>query len=438
MEKITGSGADECKVQVTVTVLEGIRDLEKGPTGSDNAEGSDIPRADGGIDAWLFLAACFDSTCTFNQDLNIQMPRRRRKAHNKPGFPFAFGVFQTYYSTHPPFDEHADSIAITGSCATGITLIAASFATQVWHLIVTQGVLYAIGGSLLYSPTMFYLDQWFVKRKGLALGVMWSGVGTSGLIFPFLLSYLVDKYGFRCTLRIWAVILLLLCCPLIYYIKPRIPATYPSEPPSNPSYTFLKSPIFWFLQAANILSSLGFFSPSIYLSSYSASLSFSPITGTALIALLNSFSVIGAISLGHLSDIRHITTVILLSSVLSALSVFLLWGISTSLPSLIFFTIIYGIFAGGWTAIWAGMIREVQRTDQKAGFGVLMGLFSAGRGVGSVACGPVTEWLVGLGGLDGVKGGYGTEYGMVIVFTGVSATCGLIGIGARFWKMERA
>lgn len=56
-----------------------------------------------------------------------------------------------------------------------IALIGASFASHAWHLIVTQGVLYAIGGSLLYSPTMFYLDEWFIKRKGLALGVMWSG-----------------------------------------------------------------------------------------------------------------------------------------------------------------------------------------------------------------------------------------------------------------------
>lgn len=97
----------------------------------------------------------------------------------------------------------------------------------------------------------------------------------------------------------------------------------------------------------------------------------------------------------------------------------------------------YGIFAAGWSAIWAGMIREVQRADEKAGFGVLMGLFSAGRGVGSVVCGPVTEWLIRYGSWDGVGGGYGTEYGAVIFFTGVSAACGLIGFGARFWKTQR-
>jgi hypothetical protein len=63
-----------------------------------------------------------------------------------------------------------------------VALVASSFSTQVWHLILTQGILYAIGGSLLYAPTMFYLDEWFILRKGLAFGIMWAGVGVVGLI----------------------------------------------------------------------------------------------------------------------------------------------------------------------------------------------------------------------------------------------------------------
>jgi hypothetical protein len=37
----------------------------------------------------------------------------------------------------------------------------------------TQGVLYAIGGSIAYAPCVIYMDEWFVKRKGLAFGIMW-------------------------------------------------------------------------------------------------------------------------------------------------------------------------------------------------------------------------------------------------------------------------
>jgi hypothetical protein len=54
-----------------------------------------------------------------------------------------------------------------------ISLVAGSFATRVNHLILTQGVLYGIGGSIVYYPTLQFLDEWFIVRKGLAFGVMW-------------------------------------------------------------------------------------------------------------------------------------------------------------------------------------------------------------------------------------------------------------------------
>lgn len=124
--------------------------------------------------------------------------------------PFSFGVFETFYSSHPLFYNQKRLIAIIGTCQTGglyllapisisvleawpalrrfssmtglavlvVSLVASSFAAHAWHLIFTQGVFYAIGGSLLYTPLMFYLDEWFVHRKGLAFGIMWAGGGT--------------------------------------------------------------------------------------------------------------------------------------------------------------------------------------------------------------------------------------------------------------------
>lgn len=58
-----------------------------------------------------------------------------------------------------------------------VALITSSFATEVWHLILTQGVMYGVGGCMLYFTTIAFLDEWFVKRKGFALGVMWAGAG---------------------------------------------------------------------------------------------------------------------------------------------------------------------------------------------------------------------------------------------------------------------
>lgn len=52
-------------------------------------------------------------------------------------------------------------------------LIAGSFANSVNELILTQGAIYAVGGCLIYYPTLLYIDEWFVRRKGFAFGIMW-------------------------------------------------------------------------------------------------------------------------------------------------------------------------------------------------------------------------------------------------------------------------
>lgn len=57
-----------------------------------------IPPADGGKEAWLFLAACFIMEAVIW------------------GFPFTFGLFQEYFSTHEPFASQGNT-AIIGTCA---------------------------------------------------------------------------------------------------------------------------------------------------------------------------------------------------------------------------------------------------------------------------------------------------------------------------------
>ena len=82
------------------------------------------------------------------------------------GSPFSFVLLQRWPSLR------RKSMFIGLIIAT-IGLIASSFATRVWHLILTQGIMYAIGGGFLYYPILIFIDEWFVRRKGLAFGVVW-------------------------------------------------------------------------------------------------------------------------------------------------------------------------------------------------------------------------------------------------------------------------
>jgi MFS family permease len=92
-----------------------------------------------------------------------------------------------------------------GLILTAVGFLMSSFATKVWQLIATQGVVCALGCGLLFTPTTLYLDEWFVKRKGLAYGVMWAGKSAAGVAVPFAMETCLQKFGPSVTLRAWSI-----------------------------------------------------------------------------------------------------------------------------------------------------------------------------------------------------------------------------------------
>lgn len=146
-----------------------------------------------------------------------------------------------------------------------------------------------------------------------------------------------------------------------------------------------------------------------------------------MVSILNTASVPGVVLLSTLCDHLEVTTVVFISAFGSFLSVLLLWGFSTSLPVLTVFAIVYGFFAGGFTSTYAGIVRKVRTTSTGADLGSIFGLLSAGRGIGNVICGPISEVLLDQQSWDGkALFAYGSEYGPLITFTGITAALALV------------
>ncbi|PKS12687.1 hypothetical protein jhhlp_000895 [Lomentospora prolificans] len=418
-------------------------------------EATSLPPMDGGKDAWLFLAA------TFVVEAFVW------------GFPYAFGVFQNHYSTHAPF-AGSSNIPVIGTCAmvqvcgtmlrswskgimyldgpiaiglllryprqarwgplVGLVLMCtslalSSFSTTIGHLITTQGVFYAIGGSIAYCPCLIYTDQWFARRKGLAYGIMWSGTGLGGLLIPFFLEFLLNKYGFRTTLRVWASILFVAAAPLCYFIKPRLPIATSAQS-RRFNLRFVSSRIFLLHQLANVIQATGFFLPGIYLPSFAQSfLGASPFLSALTIALVNVAAVFGCVAMGSLTDRLHVTTCILLCTVGATISVLIIWGLSSSLPVLYLFCIVYGLSASSFTSCWPGVVKQVVTYENRKGRGVdgtmVIGCLASGRGIGNVISGPISELLIkGQPWHGRAASAYGSSHGTLIVFTGVTALLG--------------
>ena len=107
------------------------------------------------------------------------------------------------------FSTWKREVALAGTLISAAAFFISSWSTEVWHLIVLQGLLAAIGNAMLYVPTTLWLDQWFHDgNRATAYGVQFSIKNIVGTAGPFLMQKMLHDLGFRVALRVWAGIVL--------------------------------------------------------------------------------------------------------------------------------------------------------------------------------------------------------------------------------------
>lgn len=243
--------------------------------------------------------------------------------------------------------------------------MAASFASDFGTLVATQGVIFGMGILILYYPIFSMLNEWWVERRGLALGILCAAAGVSGLFYPFVLEVLLNKYGPATTLRVSAVALTLLCGPVLPLLKGRYSASHHEKAPEM-DYSFFKMPLFYVFSLVGLLQGLGFYFPMIYLPSYATSLGLSDHIGAALLVIYSFAQILGQLGFGYFSDLRvkrfwaeeriPVEILLFVSPLVSGLAILVLWGMAGGIGLLVVFGLVYGVFAGGFVVLWARMV----------------------------------------------------------------------------------
>jgi len=391
-----------------------------------------------------------------------------------------YGVFQEYYSTHWPLSGSQSTTSVIGMVQNGVmyismpflfvlfsrrwahkrqvaalcgTLLAclsfllSSYSTHAWHLVTTQGVLAAMGCALIYSPMTLSLGEWYISsNRAVAYGVVLSCKNIVGSACPFLLRALLNRYGFRVALRVWAAIVAVTSSVSICML-PAHPST--TQRPRKLPWSFLKHQTIWNYSTAILCQSCGYGIPQTYLNQYAHEvILLSENSATLLLTLFNLPGIASSAFFGYLSDNKRFPlsagTVTAISAFSSALAALLFWGLTIQGNStlLIIFSISFGFFAGGYSGTWGGVIneleREAARNNEAVDAGMLYGLLNGARGVGYVMGGLTSVPLAKAGGIGSTGGsgfGYGTTYGALILFTGLSTALGGWGLLWRWGRM---
>lgn len=379
------------------------------------------PPVDGGRQAWTFLLGCWLIEAMIW------------------GFALSFGVFQRYYSAHPFFKENSARIPLIGTLATGVSylgmpftnafclrlgprgrrimcavgwgmcvlgLLGASFATEVWALVVWQGLVYGCGWVVCYTPFLFMLNDWFVARRGLAYGILFGASGVSGMVIPLVLGWMLDGFGFRTALRVFAIAILLVSGPGLLLVRPRKPGTECLERDRMRREGGVRRLLrrasdrdFLLMAAAVFTQGLGFFVPNIYIASYAEDLGLSRTTGSALLAIVSLSQVAGQTWQGWISDRVNIYLPVSISGLAPGLGALFLWGPAKGFWSLVAFSALWGFFSASYSVLYTRMCTYLtaekgrQGADDEAAM-LIYGLFSFERGISNILEGPVSSSLM--------------------------------------------
>jgi len=111
----------------------------------------------------------------------------------------------------------ARAVMVSGVAITSAGLQAMSRANELWQLALCFCGVVALGGAL-FGPTASttLVANWFVRRRGLALGIAVGGATVASFVAPPLAAFLIDRVGWRGAFVVFAVGALAIGVPIFY------------------------------------------------------------------------------------------------------------------------------------------------------------------------------------------------------------------------------
>lgn len=105
-------------------------------------------------------------------------------------------------------------IILVGTLLTSTGFLLLGQVQHVWQLYLVLGTLIAVGLSTMgHIPPATLVANWFVHRRGTALGLATMGISLSGLVMPPLATWLIDELGWRGGYLVYGVATLCLVGP---------------------------------------------------------------------------------------------------------------------------------------------------------------------------------------------------------------------------------
>jgi MFS family permease len=149
--------------------------------------------------------------------------------------------------------------------------------------------------------------------------------------------------------------------------------------------------------------------------------------------LLNGAQVIGQIILGWVSDFVNVFVLLVTSTICSALLAGFLWFLAADFGQLLAFSMLYGLFAGGYSVLWPRFVTVLTKDSATSLW--LYGLLAFQRGLGNIAAGPISVALYRMS--SGFNKDPSSGYRGMILFVAAAFLVSSCGGTGFYWQRKQ-
>ncbi|KAL2036101.1 hypothetical protein VTO58DRAFT_102019 [Aureobasidium pullulans] len=222
--------------------------------------------------------------------------------------------------------------------------LGASFATRIWELYLTQGLLVGFGIGFLYIPSTAILSQWFKRRRSLANGISSAGSGVGGACFAWATEVMIQRLSTPWALRTTGMIVFIANAAATALLRDRNRLVKPPQLAFDRK--LLRRYDVQLLLLWAFVSMLGYITLLFSLSDFALSIGLSQSQATNVVGLLNIGTAIGRPVIGIWSDAHSRIHVAAYLTLICGLSCFAFWIPATSYGLTIFFALFSGAILG--------------------------------------------------------------------------------------------